>query len=113
MFQRTKFYTLFRRRRRVLTLLAAISPALLLIATSAVAQRAHREPPVLFQEAVPIPVDAANTTGGLYSFDISWVDQATQTYYLADRSNFAIDVVDTKTDTFVKQISATPAFAGA
>lgn len=113
MFQRTKFYTLFRRRRRVLTLLAAISPALLLIATSAVAQRAHREPPVLFQEAVPIPVDAANTTGGLYSFDISWVDQTTQTYYLADRSNFAIDVVDAKTNTFITQVSATPPFAGA
>jgi hypothetical protein len=67
----------------------------------------------LFQEAVGIPVDAANTTGGLYSFDISWVDQPTQTYYLADRSNFAIDVVNAKTDTFVKQISATPPFAGA
>ena len=113
MFQRTKFYTLFQRCRSVSTLLAAISPALLLIATSAVAQRAHREPAVLFQEAVPIPVNGSNTTGGLYSFDISWVDQATQTYYLADRSNFAIDVVDAKADTFITQISATPPFAGA
>jgi hypothetical protein len=112
MFQHTKFYTLFRRCRGVSTLLAAVSPALLLIATSAVAQRAHREPPVLFQEAVPIPVNGSNTTGGLYSFDISWVDQATQTYYLADRSNFAIDVVDAKTDTFITQVSATPPFAG-
>ena len=93
--------------------MAAVSPVLLLVATSAVAQAAHKERSVLFQEAVPIPVDAANTTGGLYSFDISWVDQTTQTYYLADRSNFAIDVVDAKTDTFITQVSATPPFAGA
>ena len=93
--------------------MAAVSPALLLVATSAGAQAAHKERSVLFQEAVPIPVDAANTTGGLYSFDISWVDQMTQTYYLADRSNFAIDVVDAKTDTFITQVSATPPFAGA
>src|SRR5439155_359406 len=39
-----------------------------------------------------------------YSFDISWVDQATQTYYLADRSNNVIDVVDAKTGAFVGQI---------
>ncbi len=113
MFQRTKFYTLFRRRRRASALMAAVSPVLLLVATSAGAQAAHKERSVLFQEAVPIPVDAANTTGGLYSFDISWVDQMTQTYYLADRSNFAIDVVDAKTDTFITQVSATPPFAGA
>jgi hypothetical protein len=37
-------------------------------------------------------------------FDISWVDQATQLYYLADRSNAVIDVVNAKTDTFVRQI---------
>ena len=41
----------------------------------------------------------------MFVFDISWVDQATQLYYLADRSNAVIDVVDTKTDTFVKQIA--------
>src|SRR5260221_13947878 len=37
---------------------------------------------------VPIPGTAANTTGGrMVVFDISWVDQASRTYYLADRSN--------------------------
>src|SRR5262249_49277319 len=35
-----------------------------------------------------------------------FVDQSTQTYYLADRSNAVIDVLDAKTGTFVKQISA-------
>jgi len=48
----------------------------------------------------------------MYSFDISFVDQKTETYYLADRSNAAVDVVDAKTGTFTKQIAAVPAFKG-
>ncbi len=57
-------------------------------------------------KTVAIPGTAANTTNGkLYSFDISFVDQSTQTYYLADRSNVVVDVVDAKTGTLVKQIS--------
>src|SRR5215471_9702998 len=40
------------------------------------------------------PVIGNNTAQGLYSYDISWVDQATETYYLADRSNRAVDIVD-------------------
>src|ERR1700732_2526338 len=35
----------------------------------------------------PVKVAAGNTTGGMYSFDISYVDGSTQTYYLGDRSN--------------------------
>src|SRR5712692_1165930 len=55
---------------------------------------------------VPIPGTATNTTNGkLYSFDISFVDPSTQTYYLADRSNAVVDVIDAKTGTLVKQIS--------
>src|SRR5260221_731294 len=38
------------------------------------------------------------------AFDISWVDADTQLYYLADRSNAAIDVVDAKRNVFVRQI---------
>src|SRR6266850_5451481 len=38
------------------------------------------------------------------AFDISWVDADTQLYYLADRSNAAIDVVDAKRNAFVRQI---------
>jgi hypothetical protein len=44
------------------------------------------------------------------SFDISWVDPTTARYYLADRSNAAIDVVNTSTNTFVGQIGG---FVGA
>src|SRR5262249_38968059 len=61
----------------------------------------------------PIPAsNANNTAGAMYSFDISFVDQSTHTYYLADRSNAAVDVVDGTASKFVKQISASPAFKG-
>ena len=50
---------------------------------------------------VPIPPAPTNTTGGMYAFDISFVDQTNQTYYLGDRSNQAVDVVNAKTGTFV------------
>jgi hypothetical protein len=49
-------------------------------------------------KTIPVP------GGPMYSFDISWVDQARQLYFLADRSNKAVDVVDAKTDKFLKQI---------
>src|SRR5260370_9505013 len=62
---------------------------------------------------VPIPGTSANTTGGnMYVFDISFVDQTTQTYYLADRSNAVVDVVDARTNALISQISAKPAFKG-
>lgn len=40
----------------------------------------------------------------LSSFDVGYVDQATHRYYLADRSNKGIDIVDTKTDTWIGTI---------
>src|SRR5690348_11837789 len=45
----------------------------------------------------PVPPSPDNTTAGaMYVFDISYVDQTVpnQTYYLADRSNRAVQVVD-------------------
>jgi hypothetical protein len=67
-------------------------------------KQGKREPEVRLLHTIPIPVSAANTTAGaLYSFDISWVDQATGTYYLADRSNKAVDMVEA--ETFVMQIA--------
>src|SRR6516225_7397413 len=39
-------------------------------------------------DVIPVPKTSANATNGkLYSFDISWVDQDSQLYFLADRSN--------------------------
>lgn len=46
----------------------------------------------------------------LASFDISWVNPTRSEYYLADRSNAAVDVVSTTTNTFITQIGG---FVGA
>src|SRR5262249_14175896 len=59
----------------------------------------------LFRTVAIPPTEANTTAGGLYSFDISWVDQATQTYYVADRSNKAVDIVDSKTLKLIHQLS--------
>src|SRR5438477_10527088 len=62
----------------------------------------------------PIPSAGSdnNTAGAMYSFDISFVDQTTQTYYLADRSNKGVEVVNAINGQFVGRITATPPFAG-
>ena len=41
----------------------------------------------------------------LNSFDISWIDQSTGMYYLADRSNKGIDIIDTKKHAWVGRIA--------
>jgi hypothetical protein len=72
------------------------------------------EPAVRLLTTIPVPTTpaASSTAGALYSYDIAWVDQKTERYYLADRSNNVVDVVNTKNSTFVKQIAATPPFKG-
>src|SRR5215471_18855684 len=93
-------------------LVALIALALVLIGDAAWAVRIHnpRRPWVAVRlvNTVPIPVASTNTTGGMYSFDISFVDRTTGTYYLADRSNQAVDIV--VAETFVTQL--TGGFAG-
>ena len=61
-------------------------------------------------KTIPINGTAGNRATKMFSFDISFVDPATGLYYLADRSNAALDVIDTKTDTFFGQIGGNPAF---
>jgi hypothetical protein len=46
-------------------------------------------------------IKGSPTNYGPYGFDIGWVDNSTQKYYLADRTNNAIDLVDAATDTFL------------
>src|SRR5271157_3807126 len=91
----------------------AITGGLLLVGTGASAASPEDNGPVRLLFTIPIPAVSTNTTGGMYGFDISFVDQTNQTYYLGDRSNAAVDVVDAKTGTFVKHITASPPFAGA
>jgi hypothetical protein len=40
----------------------------------------------------------------LQSFDISWVDPKTSRYYLSDRANAGIDVIDTSSLTFLRTL---------
>src|SRR5258705_7861583 len=52
---------------------------------------------------IPIPGNPLVTS------DIIWVDQATRRLYVADRSNFGIDIFDAVKDTFVARVTG---FAG-
>ncbi len=53
---------------------------------------------------IPVPGEP------LVSFDISYVDQASQRYYLADRSNKAVDIFDVKDNKYIGRIGG---FVGA
>src|SRR5438874_5843195 len=73
----------------------------------ALADDEGRAPPaVKLLTTIPVPINPAAVppSTGMKSFDISWVDAGTQLYYLADRSNQAVDVVDARHNTFVRQI---------
>ena len=41
----------------------------------------------------------------LAAYDISWVDQTTQTYYLADRSNAGVDFFDARNNTYIRTVT--------
>src|SRR6267378_1876768 len=104
-----------RNHGRLLALATVVAVAILPFGNAAISDEGHGKGDRALRliGLAPIPASATNNTaGGLYSFDISYVDQSTDTYYLADRSNAAVDVVDAKTGKFVKQIAASPAFKG-
>jgi len=65
--------------------------------------------PAIF--ALAAGITPTNPTGKFASFDISWVDNERNVYYLADRSNNAIDVIDTTDGSFTKFL-AKGQFAG-
>jgi hypothetical protein len=99
--------------RKQCGVMAAAAAAVALVTTGASAWAPDdQDAPVVQLFTIPVPVASTNTTGGMYGFDISFVDSTTETYYLGDRSNAAVDVVDAKTGTFIKQITASPPFAG-
>src|SRR5258708_15907838 len=53
----------------------------------------------------PRLISTISVTGNpLRGFDISWVDEATETYYLADRSNKAVDIFDAEHGTFITRV---------
>jgi len=55
----------------------------------------------------PVRLSGVITVPGnpITSADIAWVDPGTERYYLADRSNFGVDIVDAETDVFVARVS--------
>lgn len=54
--------------------------------------------------SIPVP--------GLRSFDISWVDRSTQTYYLADRTHGAVDVFSAENNTPITRFGGFVGFTG-
>jgi hypothetical protein len=53
---------------------------------------------------VLVPVSGVNSQGGAFTaFDISYVDPSTGYYYVADRSNGAVDIINGATNTFASQ----------
>jgi len=61
------------------------------------AATAPRPPGLTFSEPILVKQSPTN----LRAFDVSWNDNSKQRYYLADRTNNAIDLVDSATDTFL------------
>ena len=61
--------------------------------------------------AIRVPQTAVNPTGTFFSFDISWFDPVLNQYFLADRNNKAIDVVD-PTNLAASQQFFNPGYAG-
>src|SRR2546425_11190109 len=51
--------------------------------------------PVTLLRAIAIPGNP------LVSTDLLWVDQASERLFVADRSNFGVDIIDAENDTFV------------
>lgn len=57
---------------------------------------------------LPVPASPDNNTSGKFtSYDIGDFDGTTQNYYLADRSNAAIDIYSAATNSFVGRIGGT------
>src|SRR5438128_4355814 len=48
----------------------------------------------------------------LTSFDISFVERSSQTYFLADRSNKAVDIFDASSNTFETRVAGFVGFTG-
>jgi hypothetical protein len=94
--------------------LAAAVAAVLPVGDTAWAKvKTKTEGAIRLLTTIQIPGTGTNTTNGkMYSFDISWVDQGTHKYYLADRSNAVVDIVDTNTNTLLGQLAAFPPFKG-
>jgi hypothetical protein len=85
-------------------LAGALAPALLATTWPVAAANLNFKPTT----AIPPPAGKS-----IISFDISFVDPTIGLYFLADRTNKSITVIDTATNTLKAQFPANPPFAGA
>jgi hypothetical protein len=87
---------------------ALAGAVLLLLGSAAWAQgQASGDAPALrLINTIPINGTAGKPATKMFSFDISFIDPATGLFYLADRSNAAVDIIDT-TGAFAGQGSST------
>src|SRR5216683_851549 len=84
------------RHWRTSLIAAAFAAAPLLLGSAMWTQgNAANSPALRLLTTIAIPATPQNTLGKLFSFDISWIDPANGLYYLADRSNASLDVIDT------------------
>jgi hypothetical protein len=117
MFRKNSFVmTMLRKHWRPAVFAAAAAPLLVAGSNAGFAQalRTNTELAVQLMFTVPVPPAPKNKTKAMYAFDISFVDQtkSIQKYYLGDRSNAAVDVVNAKNPGSVTHIFASPPFAG-
>jgi hypothetical protein len=85
---------------------------MLLVGNAAWAKEGKNDRAARLLATVRVPPTTTNTTAGaFYSFDISWVDQTHRLYFIADRSNKVVDVVDTTANTLVQQLVPGTGFA--
>jgi hypothetical protein len=100
---------------RLSVLAAAVAVAPLFLGSAAWAQGGAdpNAPALRLIKLIPINGTSANKTTKMFSFDISFVDPTPFAghpdglYYLADRSNAALDVIDIATETLFGQIGGT------
>ncbi|GEM_PF-3372455 len=92
--------------RRTAFCLAALVAAVCAAGSALADNDDHKLGALRLLYTIPIPANLA----ALHGWDISWVDASTQRFYLADRSNKSVDVVDARAGTFLKAI--TGGFAG-
>jgi hypothetical protein len=83
---------------------SARSAMIAAVLSCTVATTAAAAPIYSLSDTIAIPATAANNQGGVMNqFDISFVDAATGYYYLADRSNAAVDIINGATHQVVSQ----------
>src|SRR5262245_18755751 len=78
-----------------LTSSAGAIAAVIALAGTAWAGEKRNDEVFSLQTVIPIPGNPSGTA--LVSFDISWADPVLKRYYLGDRSNKTVDVIDTST----------------